>query len=371
VNEQQDQFNSLLERSWQALQAGDRVTARRLSEQALAIDPDREEPWLILAAVASPRASVTYLNQALKINPNCQAARQGLLWATDRLNSGETEAADVPRQVQVLVAGSNAIVRHRQIAPLLLLLLLIGLAAGFLWFRFPVNSFAGSPADAVTPTWVAAIVSTTLFPTIPPPTATQLQIVQPLPAEETPTEAPIQAQSLDAEAIAMATDLALPEMPQIIDTAIPTEEPTKSPAQEPKKKNKKKKTAKVDALPQNISSAGRWIDVDLSEQRTYAYENDQIVRSFVVSTGTWQYPTVTGTYQIYVKYRAADMSGPDYYLPDVPYVMYFYKGYGLHGTYWHSNFGTPMSHGCVNLTTDDAGWLFDFASVGTIVHVHQ
>jgi lipoprotein-anchoring transpeptidase ErfK/SrfK len=102
----------------------------------------------------------------------------------------------------------------------------------------------------------------------------------------------------------------------------------------------------------------------------YAYEGDVVVNSFVVSTGTWATPTVTGQYKIYVKYRSAKMSGPGYYLPNVPYIMYFYKGYGLHGTYWHNNFGTPMSHGCVNLRTEDAGWLFNWASVGTIVNVH-
>jgi lipoprotein-anchoring transpeptidase ErfK/SrfK len=64
------------------------------------------------------------------------------------------------------------------------------------------------------------------------------------------------------------------------------------------------------------------------------------------------------------------MAGPGYYLPNVPYVMYFYEGYGLHGTYWHNNFGHPMSHGCVNFTIEDAGWLFDFASVGTVVNLH-
>ena len=71
------------------------------------------------------------------------------------------------------------------------------------------------------------------------------------------------------------------------------------------------------------------------------------MNTFITSTGTWQYPTVTGQYKIYVMYRYADMAGPGYYLPNVPYVMYFYKGYGIHGTYWHNNFGTPMSHGCV------------------------
>jgi lipoprotein-anchoring transpeptidase ErfK/SrfK len=111
--------------------------------------------------------------------------------------------------------------------------------------------------------------------------------------------------------------------------------------------------------------------VDLSDQMIYAYEGDQIVASFLVSTGTWQYPTVTGQFHIYVKYLYADMAGPGYYLPDVPYVMYFYDGYGLHGTYWHSNFGTPMSHGCINLSIPDAEWLFYWADVGTLVNIHE
>jgi hypothetical protein len=115
---------------------------------------------------------------------------------------------------------------------------------------------------------------------------------------------------------------------------------------------------------------GRWIDVNLSQQRVYAYEGDTAVNSFIVSTGTWQTPTVTGTYQIWIKLRSTTMAGPGYYLTNVPYTMYFYKGYGLHGTYWHNNFGTPMSHGCVNLRTSDAEWLYNWASVGTTVNVH-
>lgn len=124
-------------------------------------------------------------------------------------------------------------------------------------------------------------------------------------------------------------------------------------------------------LTADLGNGERWIDVDLSEQRLYAYEGETLVKTFLVSTGTWQYPTVTGTFKIYVKLRYTDMSGPDYYLPDVPYVMYFYKGYGLHGTYWHNNFGVPMSHGCVNLSIPDAAWLYNWASVGTVVRVHE
>lgn len=115
----------------------------------------------------------------------------------------------------------------------------------------------------------------------------------------------------------------------------------------------------------------RWIDVNLSLQRLYAYEGDRLVRTIVVSTGTSRTPTVTGKYRIYVKFPKADMRGPGYHWRDVPYVMYFHRGYGLHGTYWHNNFGRPMSAGCVNLSVDDAAWLFNFASVGTLVNVHN
>ena len=117
-----------------------------------------------------------------------------------------------------------------------------------------------------------------------------------------------------------------------------------------------------------------WIDVNIGQQKVYAMQGDRKVREFVVSTGTDKYPTVTGNYNIYVKYLKANMSGVDngipWFLADVPYVMYFYSGYGLHGTYWHDNFGTPMSHGCINLNIEDAEWLYDFAGIGTLVYIH-
>lgn len=123
--------------------------------------------------------------------------------------------------------------------------------------------------------------------------------------------------------------------------------------------------------PSSPGDGVRWFDVDLSDQRMYAYEGDTLVKTFIVSTGTWQTPTVIGRFKVWIKLRFADMSGPDYYLKDVPYVMYFYQGYGLHGTYWHNNFGVPMSHGCVNLTIPDAEWAYNFAVVGTVVNVHD
>lgn len=114
---------------------------------------------------------------------------------------------------------------------------------------------------------------------------------------------------------------------------------------------------------------GKSIVVSVADQRIYAYENGQLVRSHLTSTGLPETPTVLGDYRIYVKYQATDMSGPGYFLPQVPYTMYFYQGYGIHGTYWHNSFGRPMSHGCVNLPTEEAQWFFDWAEVGTLVRV--
>ena len=114
---------------------------------------------------------------------------------------------------------------------------------------------------------------------------------------------------------------------------------------------------------------GKQIIVDLSEQRAYAYQDGQLMRSVIVSTGLPNTPTVLGDYNIYWKLTSQTMQGPGYYLPGVPWVMYFYQGYAIHGTYWHNNFGRPMSHGCVNLTIPDSQWFFEFAEVGTPVRV--
>jgi LysM repeat protein len=114
---------------------------------------------------------------------------------------------------------------------------------------------------------------------------------------------------------------------------------------------------------------GKRFLVDLSDQMLYAYEGDALVRSTLVSTGTWRTPTVIGTYYIYARYASTRMRGPGYDLPNVPFTQYFYKGYGLHGTYWHSNFGTPMSHGCVNMPTPEAEWAFNWSTFGTPVIV--
>jgi lipoprotein-anchoring transpeptidase ErfK/SrfK len=118
-------------------------------------------------------------------------------------------------------------------------------------------------------------------------------------------------------------------------------------------------------------SPDRWIEVNLTTQRVIAWEGKRWVNAMIVSTGKSATPTVTGVFDVYDRYREARMQGDDYDIPDVPYVMYFSGGYGFHGAYWHNRFGTPVSHGCVNLAVDKAKWLYDFAAIGTPVVVHD
>ncbi|MCQ3929284.1 MAG: hypothetical protein DPW16_02400 [Chloroflexi bacterium] len=129
-------------------------------------------------------------------------------------------------------------------------------------------------------------------------------------------------------------------------------------------------TGGVPSAPAPTITTGKQIIVNLSDQRIYAYENGVLMRAVTVSTGLPGTPTVTGDYRVYWKLNSQTMSGPGYYLPGVPWVMYFYQGYAIHGTYWHNNFGQPMSHGCVNLPTPEAQWFFNWAEVGTPVKVN-
>lgn len=120
----------------------------------------------------------------------------------------------------------------------------------------------------------------------------------------------------------------------------------------------------------DTTGSQKHIFVDLSSQRLYAYEGNNLVYNFLISSGKWG-RTPTGDFRIWVKLRYTTMSGGDpsigtyYNLPNVPYVMFFYnneiaksRGFSLHGTYWHNNFGHPMSHGCVNMRIEDVEKLY-------------
>jgi lipoprotein-anchoring transpeptidase ErfK/SrfK len=122
--------------------------------------------------------------------------------------------------------------------------------------------------------------------------------------------------------------------------------------------------------PQQVKPRKKII-IYLSEQRLYAWEDNKLVYSMLVSTGKRSTPTIKGKFVIGAKYRYARMRGPGYDIPNVPYTMYFYNGYAIHGAFWHNRFGTPVSHGCVNLPVKQARKLFNWANVGTAVVVQN
>ena len=137
-------------------------------------------------------------------------------------------------------------------------------------------------------------------------------------------------------------------------------------------------TAVAPLAPAAIRHTDRWVDVNLTQQTVTAYDGDLPVMVDLASTGKPGHETDVGSWRIYWRLPAQDMSGGGkgpsdrfYNLKSVPWVQYFHtSGEGLHGTYWHDNFGRPMSHGCVNLTDQTALWLYNWAQLGTFVEVH-
>ncbi|MFC7373910.1 L,D-transpeptidase family protein [Brachybacterium sp. GCM10030268] len=150
-------------------------------------------------------------------------------------------------------------------------------------------------------------------------------------------------------------------------------------AEEEKAKDEESEDA--DEAEEATPTGEKWIDVNLSNKTVTAYVGDTPVwgpRSMV--DGKEGNETVTGTYEIYLRYEKQDMTNASrypeghekyYYNPDVPWVQYFHAGYGFHGAPWRSSFGYSGSHGCINLPVSDAKWLYDWASEGTRVEVHH
>lgn len=116
------------------------------------------------------------------------------------------------------------------------------------------------------------------------------------------------------------------------------------------------------------------IHVNISEQRLYAFEHGRLANTFLISSGTYKYPTPIVESKVLAKIPIMDYRwsyGPNhpenYNLPNVRWNLRFWPHYYLHSAYWHNNFGNRMSHGCVNISISNAEWLFNWADVGTPV----
>lgn len=377
----------------EALRRGEKDIARDLGEKAVLLVPEFEDAWLVLvAADSNPEDALAYAQKALQLNPDSPRAHKAVAWATRQLNQVragnlhvmaepvryQRSAAAVALPIPVTPATPRTPTRIEKKskspswlyagAGLGLLMCVALIFAGWLAFRNPTVMALFSPEAPVAEQevlWAEADVAK-------------------------PELTPIDVSAFAVQAEASSTPLIVTEAPAALDTEAPTLAPTEPllPTEAPTLIPEATETPGVMSMeivvetpyvpptPGAVVARGsgtggaRWIDVDLTTQSLYAYEGDTVVNSFVVSTGTWRTPTVTGKYKIWIKLKSTTMSGPGYHLTNVPFTMYFYKGYGIHGTYWHNNFGTPMSHGCVNMRTSDAEWLFYWASEGTVVNVH-
>jgi len=148
-------------------------------------------------------------------------------------------------------------------------------------------------------------------------------------------------------------------------------------------------------VPSWAKEGRRWVDVSILEQSLVAYEGTKPVYVTLVSTGAdglgdpkKTHSTIQGVFLVHTKHVTVTMdgdeAGDEFDLRDVPFVQYFTEGYAIHAAYWHDDFGTPRSHGCINLAPLDAAWLFSFTTPdvpdawhaalslkkGTVVYTH-
>jgi lipoprotein-anchoring transpeptidase ErfK/SrfK len=359
-----------------AIHEGELPQARRLLRQLLREDPRNHTAWLLLAKVTqSPQAALEYVKRAERLQPDSYIA---LRVRSSLEQKRREESKRVGRITWWPVTIGMAFMG-----------LLVFLATWFVpsttWnqvaalksdnnFNIGVNSIASATPKAHNQVIIATIEAPLSQPTatarptvtivplsayselLPPIEGINQELIAGVTNEEVGEAVVAHAQNdiPDAEAILSAqssvTDDAAVEVnqPAIVD-------PT-------------------GLRPNGIGADERWIDVDLNTQNLVAYEGNTPVFYSLISSGTWEFPTVTGQFRTWMKYESQDMNGYllgyDYYLTNVPYVMYFYGDFAIHGTYWHNNFGVPMSHGCVNMNPMDAGWLYNWAPLGTMVNIH-
>jgi lipoprotein-anchoring transpeptidase ErfK/SrfK len=336
-----EQIAALMQKGVEASRSGQRARARRCFAAVLEADPAHVEAWLERAAVVDdPQAAMAHVVRALELNPGNERAHialremrrsvgnlppyhpAGLLTTVPSLTA-------VPAPM-VSVAGPQ---RPRRLAAWSAMAALV-----FLLPIMPLLFWADAPRTVVAALLASATPTSTYTPTpthtptfTPTPTATPTLTPTPTP---TPT----------------ATSTPTP-------TSTPTHTPT--PTRRPTK------------VPADKSESGKWIEIDLSEQRIFAHEGQSTVLKGRVSTGISRYPTIKGRFKIYAKYRSTRMRGPGYNLPNVPWTMFYRGDFAIHGAYWHNSFGRPMSHGCVNMKPAEAKWLFEWAPKGTLVVIHR
>lgn len=437
-------INKKLKLGIDAARAGKKNIAQVHLNAVLQLDAHNVAAMFWLAYVSpSAQESISLFERILELDPANERAKAGMQWARGRLSAeaaapaesdGATEGQNLRQQVlsgKIQEKARKGVLAHRArrtIDSMTVLLVLIAaltlVALGLVAFTMvPTDTLAAwlpvtppaaddlpalEPAPAVVqplPTGTAASGLTSAADTVQfdPTPLVELEVDNIEFTEAKPegaVEAALAVPPAETDFIFNLPDLIGPQLP--VESISPEVETETEPAVDPAEQAAPESIAPVenavsespplvvDNLPlahQPAYPGEKWIEINVTTQQVTAWEGDTPVFTFIASTGLPNTPTVLGEYNIYWKLESTLMSGPGYYLPDVPYTMYFYGGYALHGTYWHENFGQPMSHGCVNLKTDEAQRLFEWAdpvlppgqtqvtatadNPGTLVVVHQ
>ena len=440
MNSDPNPAQTLLEAAMRALNEGDRRAAYRYAEQAAALAPQTEEPWLLLSFLASPKAAQYYLDRALQVNPSSQRALAAQAWLDKQAaQSAQPTGADQPAGSKFkgwFKSGSTSrrILNYSAIL-VIAVAVMLGVAALTSAARLSDSQDAAlvkvvqtvlnaAPAETSSPT-PSLTWTVTNTPTLTAtPTATATDTASPTPTE---TASPTATSTSTPTAEPTATPsnpTATPSNP----TATPSN-PTATPSNPTRAANVSYSVQPGDTLmiiaqryninlqdliaanslanpsliragqvltipgpgtlpasqpagpsaPSNSNTSGKHILIDISEQRTYAYENNKLVFNFVASTGLWN-STRIGTFKVLDKIPNAYSNAYGIWMPY--WMGIYYSGTlenGIHGLpklwngveLWGNLLGQPATYGCIESKTSEAKQLYDWAEVGIPVVIQR
>ncbi len=363
--------NQAIQHAYQALQNGNRSAARRWAEQAVMLAPTLEEPWLLLAAASPLPARLKYLQRALQINPQSARAQAGIAQTRQKLQAEE---------------GMRATIKSRpRRGTIWLIVLALTLSSAVIW------SGVSSAQTVLAPTpsgdrlsWSQVEVSKPTYTPSPIPTATPIPTSTLVPTEMPEAAAPAEGSENEPSApvtgavytvqrgdtlgqIASRFGVSLETLAEANHLSDPSSIYAGQELIIPG----------VDFIPPQPRQAGgpKRILVDISEQHLYAYEGEDLVYSFVASTGM-NNATAIGTFQVLNKLPSAYGSTWNIWMP---YWLGIYWSGGLQngihalpilpggGRLWAGYLGTPISYGCIVLGEYEAQLLYEWAEIGTPV----
>jgi lipoprotein-anchoring transpeptidase ErfK/SrfK len=353
MNSDTTEANQAIQNSIDALRRENRAHARYWAQRAVWLTPQSEEAWLALASVSTPTASLEYLQRALAINPESQAARDELTRVHEILEAQKAArlAAEQPAHRRKTRPGIFYRFKMGLFGLILITLSLVAILA-IAWIVLPderLNAQAVPLTQGLLDT--ATQTPEVVYEVLPSPTLPTHPTASPTPSAPAPTLTPPPTLSAQVSTLAIEDDLL------IHGNAARVDHPTPTP-----------------------DTSQRRIEVDISEQHMYAYDGEELVYSFIVSSGQGG-GTLTGDFKILDKIENAWSLPWGFWMPDWMGIYYVNSGLenGIHSLpvmtdgreIWGDQIGNPISYGCVVLKPEDALLLYNWASVGTPVIIHQ